>query len=77
MKNDKRKANMEKYRAVLGAIGKANKLPGAGKGQETDLGVAYRMLCEMAEKGDHDLYAGVPAGFDWAGFKVDMEAAKK
>ena len=35
MKNEKRKANMEKYRAVLGAIGRENKLPGAEKGPPT------------------------------------------
>lgn len=77
MTNDKRKANMEKYRAVLGAIGRENKLPGAEKGHEIDLGTAYNMLCEMAEKGDHGIYAGVPTGFDWATFKKDMEEAKK
>lgn len=73
MKNDKRKANIEKYRAILGAIGRANKLPGAEKGHENDLGVAYDMLCEMARTGNHGIYAGVPARFDWAAFKKDME----
>lgn len=71
MKNDKRKANIEKYRAILGAIGRANKLPGAEKGHENDLGVAYDMLVHAARTGEK--LAGVPAGFDWAAFKKDME----
>lgn len=71
MLNDKRIANIEKYKAVLGEIGKHNKLPGADKGHQIDLGVAYEMLCEMARTGDHGIYGGVPSGFDWNGFKQD------
>lgn len=73
MKNDKRVANIEKYKAVLGEIGKHNKLPGADEGHQIDLGVAYEMLCEMARKGDHGIYAGVPTDFDWEAFKKDIE----
>ena len=73
MKKDKRVANIEKYKAVLGEIGKNNKLPGTGDNHAIDLGVAYEMLCEMARKGDHGIYAGVPIDFDWEAFKKDME----
>lgn len=73
MTNDKRVANIEKYKAVLGEISKSNKLPGAAKGHQIDLGVAYDMLKEMAEKGDHTIYKGVPENFDWEGFKKDLQ----
>lgn len=69
--NDKRKANIEKYREVLGAIGRSNKLPGAPEGHEIDMGVAYDMLCEMAKKDDYTIYAGVPADFNKEEFKQD------
>ena len=36
MKNDKRVANIEKYKAVLGEIGKNNKLPGTGDNHAID-----------------------------------------
>lgn len=71
MKNDKRIANIEEYKDTLGEICKNNKLPGAEEGHQIDLGVAYDMLCEMARKGDHTIYAGVPSDFDWDMFKKD------
>lgn len=69
---DKDKEIIEKYKGVLGAIGRSNKLPNAGEKSEIDLGTAYLMLKEMASKGDHSIYAGVPSDFNWDAFKEDV-----
>lgn len=68
---DKEKENYEKYEGVLGSIVKSNLLYDTEEPMHPDIGTAYRMLCEMARTGDHSIYAGVPSGFDWEGFKQD------
>lgn len=68
----------KKYAAVLAAIGKQNEQYGVADpaANDPDPTVALMMLEEMARTGDHEIYAGVPAGFDWAQFQKDYAAAK-
>lgn len=68
---DEEKKIIEKYDAVLSDIANANLLYDTEKPTKPDKGTSYMMLKEMAVKGDHTIYAGVPSDFDWDMFKKD------
>lgn len=73
---DKKKEVMKKYEDTLRKVRTANPLPRTVVEHFGDLGVAFDMMREMARKGDHAIYKGVPEDFDWEQFKRDIQELK-